>query len=93
MLTHAENLDWLLMRNNISWADLDVVIEFLRQDDPILPQSKQVQAFEQEWSDWVGVKYSVFLNFYGVYLGNYPELEKAKISKLCSILNRLPGTR
>lgn len=50
------------MRNNISRADLDTVIEFLRQDDPILTQSKQVQAFEQEWSDWLGVKYSVFLN-------------------------------
>jgi CDP-6-deoxy-D-xylo-4-hexulose-3-dehydrase len=50
------------MQNNISRGDLDAVIEFLKQDDPILTQSKQVQAFEQEWSDWVGVKYSVFVN-------------------------------
>src|ERR1700677_4985420 len=55
-------LTWPLMQNNISRGDLDAVIEFLKQDDPILTQSKQVQAFEQEWSDWVGVKYSVFVN-------------------------------
>jgi CDP-6-deoxy-D-xylo-4-hexulose-3-dehydrase len=30
------------------------------------------------------------VHFYGFYIGNYPELEKEKILKLCSILNRLP---
>lgn len=58
----TKNLDWPLMQNNISRADLDSVIEFLQQDDPILTQSKQVKAFEQEWSNWLGVKYSVFIN-------------------------------
>lgn len=56
------SLDWPLMRNNISKADLDTVIKFLRQDDPVLTQSSQVQAFEREWSEWLGVKYSVFVN-------------------------------
>ena len=32
------------------------------QDDPILTQSGNVRAFEQEWSDWLGVKHSVFVN-------------------------------
>lgn len=50
------------MRNNITRADLDAVIEFLRQEDPILTQSKNVQTFEREWSDWLGVKHSVFVN-------------------------------
>jgi CDP-6-deoxy-D-xylo-4-hexulose-3-dehydrase len=50
------------MKNNISRADLDAVIELLQQDDPILTQSKHVQAFEQEWSAWLGVKHSVFVN-------------------------------
>ena len=50
------------MKNNITRADLDAVIEYLSQDDPILTNSKQVQAFEKEWSDWLGVKYSVFVN-------------------------------
>ena len=57
-----KNLNWPLMKNNITRADLDAVIEFLKQDDPILTQSKQVRAFEQEWSEWLGVKYSVFVN-------------------------------
>jgi CDP-6-deoxy-D-xylo-4-hexulose-3-dehydrase len=56
------DLDWPLMRNNILRSDLDAVIDFLRQDDPILTQSKQVEAFEREWSQWLGVKHSVFVN-------------------------------
>lgn len=55
-------LDWPLMRNNITRCDLDALIDFLRQDDPILTQSKQVEAFEKEWSEWLGVKHSVFVN-------------------------------
>lgn len=58
----AAGLHWPLMRNNITRADLDAVIELLRQEDPILTQSSNVRAFEKEWSDWVGVKYSVFVN-------------------------------
>jgi CDP-6-deoxy-D-xylo-4-hexulose-3-dehydrase len=54
--------DWPLMKNNIAREDLDAVIRFLRQDDPILTQSKNVVGFEEEWSKWLGVKYSVFVN-------------------------------
>ena len=58
----AELRDWPLMENNIARADLDAVIKFLQQDDPILTQSKNVAAFEEEWSQWLGVKHSVFVN-------------------------------
>ena len=51
-----------LMRNNILREDLDAVIEHLKQDDPILTNGPNVQAFEEEWSEWLGVKYSVFVN-------------------------------
>ena len=51
-----------LMRNNILREDLDAVIEHLKQEDPILTHGANVRAFEQEWSDWLGVKYSVFVN-------------------------------
>jgi CDP-6-deoxy-D-xylo-4-hexulose-3-dehydrase len=54
--------NWPLMENNISKADLAGLADFLRQDDPILTQSSQVQAFEEEWSAWLGVRYSVFVN-------------------------------
>ncbi len=51
-----------LMSNNILREDLDAVINFIKQRDPILTQSSNVQAFEKEWSQWLGVKYSVFVN-------------------------------
>ena len=50
-----------LMRNNILREDLDAVIEHLKQDDPILTHGANVRAFEEEWSNWLGVKYSVFV--------------------------------
>ena len=58
----AAGLDWPLMKNNIARQDLDAVCALLQQDDPILTQSKNVRAFEEEWSRWLGVKYSVFVN-------------------------------
>ncbi|MDA7756433.1 DegT/DnrJ/EryC1/StrS aminotransferase family protein [Opitutales bacterium] len=51
-----------LMQNNISKMDLEKVIQHLQSDDPILTQSKNVALFEEEWSKWLGVKYSVFVN-------------------------------
>lgn len=50
------------MRNNILREDLDAVIEHLKQDDPILTHGANVRAFETEWSEWLGVKHSVFVN-------------------------------
>lgn len=50
-----------LMENNITLDDRNAVIEFL-QGDPILTQSSNVRAFEQEWSEWLGVRRSVFVN-------------------------------
>ncbi|MBI3611410.1 MAG: DegT/DnrJ/EryC1/StrS aminotransferase family protein [Nitrospirae bacterium] len=50
------------MRNNITRADRDAVIRFLSRDEVILTQSAQVQEFEKEWSAWLGVRHSVFVN-------------------------------
>jgi CDP-4-dehydro-6-deoxyglucose reductase, E1 len=58
----SARLDWPLMKNNIERADLDAVIAHLQQEDPLLTHGPQVRAFEQEWSDWLGVRYSVFVN-------------------------------
>ena len=55
-------LNWPLMANNITRDDLDSVIEYLSGEDPQLTQSENVRLFEEEWSDWLGVKYSVFVN-------------------------------
>jgi CDP-4-dehydro-6-deoxyglucose reductase, E1 len=58
----AVDLGWPLMRNNITRADLDALVDYLRQDGPMLTQSRQVRLFEQEWSAWLGIKHSVFVN-------------------------------
>ena len=51
-----------LMRNNVSRSDLDAVIEHLKTDDPILTNGPKVREFEAAWSQWLGVKHSVFVN-------------------------------
>ncbi|QQG41107.1 MAG: DegT/DnrJ/EryC1/StrS family aminotransferase [Candidatus Levyibacteriota bacterium] len=50
------------MKDNITREDLDTLIEFLKQEDPMLTQGKNVLEFEREWSKWLGAKYSVFVN-------------------------------
>jgi CDP-6-deoxy-D-xylo-4-hexulose-3-dehydrase len=50
------------MRNNITRQDLDAMIEHLKQDDPILTNGPKCKEFEEAWSKWLGVKYSVFVN-------------------------------
>ncbi|MCM0755915.1 DegT/DnrJ/EryC1/StrS aminotransferase family protein [Desulfovibrio aminophilus] len=52
---------WPLMEDNVTRQDLDTLIEFLR-GMPRLTQSANVRAFEREWSDWLGVRHSVFVN-------------------------------
>lgn len=60
--TKKRGLRWPLMKNNILREDLDAVIRLLQQDDPILTASSNVRAFEEEWSQWLGVKHSVMVN-------------------------------
>lgn len=54
--------NWPLMRNNVERIDLDAVIAHLRQSDPKLTHGPIVQSFEQAWSKWLGVDYSVMVN-------------------------------
>ena len=51
-----------LMRNNFSRQDLDAVIQYLQEDNPILTNGKNCRDFEREWSNWLGTKHSVFVN-------------------------------
>jgi len=52
---------WPLMHNNITREDIDLLIDFLNAQ-PRLTQSANVRAFEKEWSEYLGVRYSVFVN-------------------------------
>jgi CDP-6-deoxy-D-xylo-4-hexulose-3-dehydrase len=54
-------LNWPLMENNITREDIEVLIDFLK-GCPRLTQSENVYNFEQEWSKWLGVNYSVYVN-------------------------------
>ena len=58
----TKNFSHPLMDNNILPEDLKRVINFLQKKKIILTQSKFVKKFENEWSKWLGVKYSVFVN-------------------------------
>ena len=53
---------WPLMHNNITRSDLDKMIDYLKQDDPKLTHGPLVKKFEEAWSSWLGVKYSVMVN-------------------------------
>ena len=55
-------MNFPLMKNNILKSDLDLVIKHLKKKDPILTNGPEVRKFEKLWSNWLGVKYSVFVN-------------------------------
>ena len=50
------------MHNNFNKADINSVQKLLKKKNRILTQSHKVREFEKEWSKWLGVKYSVFVN-------------------------------
>ena len=51
-----------LMHDNFTRSDINAAINLLRKKKRILTQSKHVKIFEEKWSQWLGVKYSVFVN-------------------------------
>ena len=58
-----KNLKLPLMSENIDRGDINSVIEFLKQDPiPRFTNGEKVKEFEKQWSEWLGVKHSVFVN-------------------------------
>jgi CDP-6-deoxy-D-xylo-4-hexulose-3-dehydrase len=52
-----------LMDDNITREDVNSVIDFLSQDQiPKLTNGPKVVEFENQWSEWAGVKHSLFVN-------------------------------
>ena len=52
-----------LMDDNINREDVNSVIDFLNQDPiPKLTNGPKVVEFEKQWSEWAGVKHSLFIN-------------------------------
>lgn len=50
-----------LMFNNITLDDRRTVSRFILKNNQFT-QSAKVNEFEKKWSDWLGVKYSIFVN-------------------------------
>ena len=75
-------LDLPLMSNNITRADLDTVIEFLRQ--PYLHKFIP----EKEYEKYPEVEH---IHFYGFYVGTYPDLKNEQILAPCQLLNEVAG--
>lgn len=55
-------ISWPLMKNNISRGDLNALISYLSSDDPKLTHGPKVKEFEEQWSKWLGTKFSVMVN-------------------------------
>ncbi|PDH20172.1 MAG: DegT/DnrJ/EryC1/StrS aminotransferase family protein [Candidatus Pelagibacter sp. TMED286] len=50
------------MHNNFTKSDMQSVQKLLKAKNIILTQSSKVREFENKWSNWLGTKYSVFVN-------------------------------
>jgi CDP-6-deoxy-D-xylo-4-hexulose-3-dehydrase len=50
------------MQNNITRDDLNSMIAYLELDNPKLTHGPLVKEFENNWSNWLGTKYSVMVN-------------------------------
>ena len=72
-----------LMHNNFNKIDLLKVKNLLKKKNIILTQSDQVEKFEMEWSKWLGVKYSTFVN--SGSSANYLTI------KILKIINKAPS--
>ena len=51
-----------LMHDNFTKQDVRSVIKLLNEKKLRLTQSVNVKKFEERWSKWLGVRYSVFVN-------------------------------
>ena len=67
-----------LMYNNFIKSDYESLRKFLKKKQ-ILTQSINVKHFEKKWSEWLGVKYSVFVN--SGSSANYISISTLKILK------------
>ena len=50
-----------LISNNVKKEDTEALIEFLKDSDRFTQGPKGVE-FENKWSEWLGVKHSLFVN-------------------------------
>jgi CDP-6-deoxy-D-xylo-4-hexulose-3-dehydrase len=51
---------WPLMKDTLTWCDRWKLAKFVMTSDKFT-QGKKVEEFEEAWSDWLDVKYSLFV--------------------------------
>ena len=54
--------NWQLINDSITKEDKKELTDFINTDNVRFTQGKYVRQFEEEWSKWVGCKYSVYVN-------------------------------
>ena len=53
---------WQLINDSITKEDKKILTDFINQDNVRFTQGKYVKEFEKKWSEWLGVKHTVFVN-------------------------------
>jgi len=53
---------WQLINDSITEDDKKKWTDFINTPNQRFTQGEKVKEFEKDWSDWLGVKYSVFVN-------------------------------
>ena len=53
---------WPLINDNVSQADKQALINFLQIPDVRLTNGPRVREFERQWSEWLGVEHTTFVN-------------------------------
>ena len=56
-----KQFSWPLMKDCITEQDKEAMIDFLKNNSR-LTNGPKVKKFEQEWSEWLGVKHSLFVS-------------------------------
>jgi len=53
---------WPLINDNITLEDKEALIKFIATPGARFTQHKNVEKFEQEWSEWLGTKHTTYVN-------------------------------
>jgi len=54
--------DWQLINDSITSDDKKKLTDFINTDGVRFTQGKYVKEFERKWSEWLGIKHTVFVN-------------------------------
>ncbi len=56
------SFDWQLINDSITDSDKKALTDFINEPNQRFTNGRRVREFEKKWSEWLGVKHSVFVN-------------------------------